>query len=59
MVDHLKTTIEIPDDLMKKAKALAAKRLTNGIGGLLTADRDFGRFSMLAVRNPLLDLDRA
>jgi hypothetical protein len=44
---------------MKKAKALAAKRLTNGIGGLLTADRDFGRFSMLAVRNPLLGLDRA
>jgi hypothetical protein len=34
-------------------------RLTNGIGGLLTADRDFGRFSMLAVRNPLLGLDRA
>jgi hypothetical protein len=33
--------------------------LTNGVAELLTADRDFGRFSMLVARNPLLDLDRA
>jgi uncharacterized protein len=37
---------------------IAALCLTNGIAELLTADRDFGRFSTLAVRNPLLDLDR-
>jgi hypothetical protein len=38
---------------------VAALCLTNGIAELLTADRDFGRFSTLAVKNPLLDLDRA
>jgi hypothetical protein len=37
---------------------VAALCLTNGIAELLTADRDFGRFSMLAVRNPLLELGR-
>lgn len=29
MSTHMKTTVEIPDDLMKKAKALAAKRGTS------------------------------
>lgn len=38
---------------------IAALCATNGIAELLTADRDFGRFSTLAVRNPLLDFDRA
>lgn len=38
---------------------IAALCLANGITELLTADRDFGRFSTLTVRNPLLDLDRA
>lgn len=38
---------------------IAALCLTNGVAELLTADRDFGRFSTLAVRNPLLERDRA
>jgi toxin-antitoxin system PIN domain toxin len=33
---------------------VAALCLANGITELLTADRDFGRFSSLTVRNPLL-----
>lgn len=38
---------------------IAALCLTNGVAELLTADRDFGRFSALAVRNPLLDFNRS
>lgn len=36
---------------------IAALCLTNGIAELLTADRDFGRFPSLPVRNPLLAED--
>ena len=33
---------------------IAALCIGHGVGELLTADRDFGRFSSLTVRNPLV-----
>jgi hypothetical protein len=37
---------------------VAALCLSHGISELLTADRDFGRFATLTVRNPLLDTEK-
>lgn len=50
----MKTTIELPDDLMKKAKALAAKRGTTlrsiierGIRATLKEDRRLEQYELL------------
>jgi len=60
----MKTTVEISDAILHEARRVATREKTTvralieeGVHGareLWTADRDFGRFPGLRVRNPLV-----
>ena len=67
MVTHMKTTVEIADDLLaghgRQSRVaegcavhdarIAALCLHHGVKKLLSADRDFSRFPQLVTANPL------
>jgi toxin-antitoxin system PIN domain toxin len=55
ILGKLVTSGRVTGSLVHDAR-VAAICLTQGVHELLTADRDFGRFPDLRVRNPLVDL---
>ncbi|MCZ6663735.1 MAG: PIN domain-containing protein [Gammaproteobacteria bacterium] len=51
------TSGKVRGSLVHDARVVALC-ITNGVSELLTADRDFGRFSGLKIRNPLVETNR-
>ena len=48
MLEHIRTTLNIDDVLMKRARAIAE----HGVDTILTDDRDFARFPEIATLSP-------